>query len=82
MDNDNKEVEVETTKDWELYVRNEVTSALDTFLPAAKDGNLGFIYKKAVIENTEAGLVYDEGKVSGVEIIIDLNFSEITDKPV
>jgi hypothetical protein len=80
MSDDKKEVE--TTEDWELYVRNEITSALDNFLPFAKDGNLGFVYKKAVIENTEAGLVYDEGRVSGVEIIIDLNFSEVIDKPV
>ena len=72
--------EAQTTEDWEEYVRSEVLAALDMFLPISKEGKLGISYKKAVRENTEAGLVYHENKAEGVEIIISLNFQEVVDK--
>jgi hypothetical protein len=83
MDDNTKEhtdVHKQVTEDWEEYVRSEVSAALDMFLPDSKDGKLGVIYKKALRENTEAGPVYHDNKVDGVEIIISLNFQEVMDK--
>ena len=79
MVEENKEVK-ETTEDWEEFVRSEVTAALNNFLPYSGEGKLGIIYKKSVVEETESGPVYDENKVSGVEIVISLEFPEAIDK--
>jgi len=72
--------QVQTTEDWEEFVKSEVLAALELFLPNSKDGKLGIVYKKTVRENTEAGPVYYENKAEGVEIIISLNFQEVMDK--
>ncbi len=70
------EDKVETTEDWEAFVRSEVEATLDKFLPYSTNGKLGIIYKKSIAEETEAGPVYDEKKKTGVELIISLTFGE------
>lgn len=68
--------EIKTTDDWESYVRNEVNIMLDLFLPYSVNGNIGIVYKKLLIEETEAGPVYDDSKVVGVEVVLDFNFDQ------
>ena len=68
--------EKEVVTDWEVFVKSEVEAALDKFLPHSVEGKLGVIYKKSIVEETEAGPVYDTTKKSGVELIISLTFNE------
>jgi hypothetical protein len=74
--------EQENSVDWEDYVRSEVSALLDTILPSCKEGGLVINYKKAIKERTEAGPVYKDNKVSGIEIVLDFNFMEDIEKPV
>ena len=78
---DTNNEEHKSTEDWESYVESEVLAALANFLPVSINGNIGILYKKAIVEQTEAGPVYDNKKVIGVEIVVDLNFAEAIDKP-
>jgi len=74
--------EKEVTIDWEEYVKSEVNALLNNLLPSCKEGGIVINYKKAIKENTEAGPVYSNDKVIGVELILDFNFIKEMDKPV
>lgn len=67
-------------KEWEKYVRTEINSYLDTFLPETETGNIGIKYSHPVKARYETGPVYDENKICGVEIRVVFNFME--DLPV
>ena len=62
---------------WEKYVRDEVNSLLDTFLPEAISGNVGVKYDHPVIQISpktgEAEI--DESKANGVFLSIKFEFA-------
>lgn len=68
------ELEKQRTEDWEEYVRSEINAMLDVFLPNCAEGAVVIKYKKAILEETEAGPVFKEDSAVGVEIILDFNF--------
>ncbi len=62
---------------WELYVRNEVNSLLDTFLPEAISGNVGIKYDHPILKispKTDKAEI-DESKATGVFISISFEFA-------
>lgn len=59
---------------WDEYVRGEVNSYLNTFLPEAETGNVGIKYSHPIKEKLETGIVYDEDKIAGVEIRLVFKF--------
>ena len=62
---------------WETYVRTEVNSLLDTFLPEAITGNVGIKYDHPVLgKNPKTGkAVIDESKATGVFMSIKFEFA-------
>jgi len=67
---------------WEDYVKLEVNTLLDTFLPHSANGNVGIRYMHPVKVQYEGGEEYDTEKYSGVEIILIFNFDkELKIKP-
>lgn len=62
---------------WEQYVRTEVNSLLDTFLPEAIAGNVGIKYDHPVIGvSPKTGITeIDETKANGVFLSIMLEFA-------
>ena len=62
---------------WEKYVRTEVNSLLDTFLPEAISGNVGIKYDHPVLKmNPKTGkAVIDESKATGVFMSIKFEFA-------
>jgi hypothetical protein len=80
---DDKEVKDQLTpeemaKAWENYVRNEVNTLLDIFLPEAVSGNVGVIYSHPVKEvSAKTGeSIVDKDKATAVDIHIVLDFPE------
>jgi hypothetical protein len=80
---DDKEVKDQLTpeemaKAWENYVRNEVNTLLDIFLPEAISGNVGVIYSHPVKEvSAKTGeSIVDKDKATAVDIHIVLDFPE------
>ena len=71
------------TKDWEEFVRSEVTALLDTFLPASINGNVGIRYKKPLISEMPGGVnpIYDESKAEAVQISLVFQFEKPIDIP-
>ena len=72
----------EVTEDWETYVRSEVAGILDALLPNSVSGAVGVVYKNLVMEETEAGPVYDETKAVGVEVVLSFDFGGEIVKPM
>lgn len=66
---------------WEDYVRKEVNTLLDTFLPNADSGTVGIRYKRPVLEELEEGPVYAEDKAEAVSINLVFNFKGVVDVP-
>lgn len=62
---------------WEKYVRDEVNSLLDTFLPEAISGNVGVKYDHPVIQiSPKTGKAkIDETKATGVFLSIKFEFA-------
>jgi len=62
---------------WEKYVRDEVNSLLDTFLPEAISGNVGIKYDHPVLKmNPKTGKAeIDESKATGVFLSIKSEFA-------
>ena len=62
---------------WEQYVRNEVNSLLDIYLPEAISGNVGVKYVKPVlrIDSKTGNKIIDEKKAKGVMINIVFEFA-------
>jgi len=69
----------EVATEWETYVRNEVNTLLDMYLPIAKNGNIGVKYYKEVQSNSETGPVYDETKAVGVQLHLVFDFAAPVD---
>lgn len=68
----------ELAKAWEEYVRNEVNTLLDIFLPEAVSGNVGVIYSRPVKEvSAKTGeAIVDKDKATAVDIHLVLEFPE------
>ncbi len=77
------EPELATTTNWEVYVRGEINSLLDTFLPTAVNGNVGVRYKNPIISQQPGGteIVYDKTKATAVQISLVFKFGETIDIP-
>lgn len=67
-------------KAWEEYVRAEVKSLLDLYLPETESGNVGIKYVHPIKEMLETGPEYDEDQVAGV--IVKLVFQFIKPMPI
>jgi len=72
---------------WEKYVRDEVNSLLDVFLPEAINGNVGVIYKRPVlrVDAATGKSILDENKATAVDIHVVFEFPKAVeffdDKP-
>lgn len=76
-----KTVEVtqeEAAKAWEDYVRGEINTILDIFLPEAIHGNFGVRYMRPAsgIDPKTDKLIVDESKATGVQIFIEFDFAD------
>lgn len=71
----------DTVKNWEDYVRKEVNSLLDTYLPNAKGGIVGIKYINPVKAKYESHTVYETDKASAVQIVLEFGFEKIIDIP-
>ena len=62
---------------WEAYVRSEVTSLLDTFLPESISGNVGVKYEHPITQvSPKTGKAeIDETKATGVFLSIKFEFA-------
>lgn len=62
---------------WEEYVRNEISSLLDTFLPEAISGNVGIKYEHPILRvSPKTGKAeIDENTATGVSISILFEFA-------
>ena len=67
----------ERAKAWEEYVREEVNSLLDTFLPESISGNVGIKYEHPVLQiSPKTGKKeIDESKATGVYLSIMFEFA-------
>lgn len=69
-------------KEWESYVRDELNSLLDIYLPNSIAGNIGVKYARPIKESYEDGtIVKEEGKAIGVNISINFKFGNAVDVP-
>jgi hypothetical protein len=68
----------ELAESWERYVRDEVNSLLDIFLPEAVNGNVGVIYNRPVkkVDAATGQQIFDEDKAKAVDIHIVFEFPE------
>lgn len=81
---ENKEEKVtreETASRWEAYVRNELNTLLDIYLPLAVEGTVGIKYTNPVKAKYETHTVYDKTKANGVQLSIIFMFGDIMDVP-
>lgn len=79
-----KEEEVtkeETAAQWEMYVRNELNTLLDIYLPASIHGNVGIKYVNPVKAKYETHTDYDKTKAVGVQMSIVFAFEKPIDVP-
>lgn len=67
--------------EWEKYVRSEISTLLDMYLPVAKNGVVGVKYTHPIKAKYETGPVYKEDKAVGVNIAIGFEFIEEFDIP-
>jgi hypothetical protein len=67
----------ERAKAWEEYVRNEVNSLLDTFLPEAVSGNVGIKYEHPShgFDSKTGKEIIDESTATGVYLSIMFEFA-------
>jgi len=64
---------------WEDWVRNEVNSALDIYLPISKIGHVNLSYSAVVLEQTEAGPVFSDNLKDAVMISLVFDFKDPVD---
>lgn len=69
----------EKAEEWAKWVRAEVNSALDVYLPKALSGNISVRYYPHVIEMQESGPVTNDKKADGVLLSIVFEFEEPID---
>lgn len=77
---------VEPTKEemaqmWEAYVRNELNTLLDVYLPIAVEGTVGIKYVHPVSATYETHTEYDKAKAAGVQLSVVFTFAEPMDMP-
>lgn len=73
--------EVEPTKEemarvWEAYVRNELNTLLDIYLPIAVEGTVGIKYVHPVKATYETHTEYDKDKAAGVQLSVVFTFAD------
>lgn len=74
--------EEEQAEAWATYVRDELNSILDIYLPASMAGNVGIRYGNPEMGKMEDGSsVFDTTKANTVLINIVLRFEEPIDMP-
>jgi len=61
---------------WMAYVRNEVNTLLNIFLPISKSGTVGVKYNNPVVAVYESGPEYDTNSAEGVEIRLVFDFEQ------
>jgi hypothetical protein len=64
---------------WYNWVRSEVNSVLDIYLPESNSGHINIKYHPHIVERLETGPVYDNSKASGVTISIAFGFDKSID---
>jgi hypothetical protein len=67
----------ERAKAWEEYVRTEVNTLLDTFLPESVSGNVGIKYEHPVksVSPVTGQRDFDKSKATGVYLSIMFEFA-------
>jgi len=83
MDDELKEMTKEdTAKAWEEYVRKEMNSILDAYLPLAGRGDIGIRYGSPILGTMEDGSdIIDLGKADAVAVTLILRFEDPIDMP-
>jgi hypothetical protein len=71
----------DAAEEWENYVRHEVNTVLNIFLPISNKGNIGIKYVNPVKAQYESGTEYDKNKAIGVEVKLLFKFEEEIDVP-
>jgi len=73
----------QVAKDWEEYVRSEVNTILNKFLPEAISGSWGMKYVRPIlkIDPMSGQPIEDTTKAKGVSIIIELVFADTIEFP-
>lgn len=71
--------EEERAAAWEKWVRSELNSALDIFLPISKAGDVFTSYRAHKLEQLETGPVYSKNLASGVSITMVFEFEKPID---
>ena len=71
----------ETEKMWEAYVRNEVNTLLNIYLPIAVEGTVGIKYVHPVKASYETHTEYDKDKAAGVQLSLVFTFSDSIEIP-
>lgn len=66
---------------WEAYVRNEVNTLLNIYLPIAVEGTVGIKYVHPVSASYETHTEYNKEKAAGVQLSLVFTFSEPIDMP-
>ena len=61
---------------WEKWVREEVNTALDLYLPLASSGHINVKYNPLILEELESGPVYDKDKITAVLLSLIFEFTE------
>lgn len=69
----------EKAEAWAKWVRSEVNSALDIYLPKALSGHINVKYYPHVVEMLESGPELDDNKADGVLLSIVFEFEEPVD---
>jgi len=69
----------EKAEAWAKWIRSEVNSALDIYLPVSKEGFVRIQYSPHVIEVLETGPVYHKTKMDAVQISLIFEFEEPVD---
>lgn len=69
----------ERAEEWAKWVRAEVNSALDIYLPKALTGHINIRYYPHVVEEQETGPVIDEQLADGVLLSVVFDFEEPID---
>lgn len=68
----------EIAAEWEKYVRDEVSSLLDIFLPEAVNGTVGVLYDRPIkrVDAATGKAIIEESKATGVDIHIVFKFPQ------
>lgn len=69
----------EKAEAWSKWIRNEVNSALDIYLPMAKEGFIRIQYSPNIVEVLESGPVYHPTEMSAVQISLVFEFEKPVD---